>query len=343
MGIDYTITPVPNPTNQNALQSTEQICKNCSVNLLEQAHLRGCPSFLFAGIKEEKPSLTASHLLNKRLDLIKQGKYAEISFSFKALTKITKALYPGTVTLFCGAPGSCKSLFLLQQLNHWHDIAVPACILAIEGDMEHHMMRALAQRTLTTGLTEIEWIDANYEEAAKILEDCEIFTDEFAQTIHLPDKKLFNLDTTVAWVIEMAQDGKRIIVIDPVTKIPNGAAQGWTAEANFINQMEEVATKYGISIILVTHPKNGLALKPSMESLAGSAAYSRFSHTILWLEAHDEITGNVQLATGPDRVTYNRTLHTLKARNGNGQGVADAFNFSIEGLLMTECGPITKK
>lgn len=326
--------------NQNALQNTEGICENCNADLSLAGHAAGC----VIGVQESITAPpTATELLNKRVNLIKDGKYVEISFSFKALTKITKALYPGTVTLFCGAPGSCKSLFLLQQLNHWHDSNVPACILAIEGDMEHHMMRALAQATLTTGLTEIEWIEANPEETKTLLNDNQDFIDEFAQTIHLPNKKKFNLDTTVEWVIERCEEGKRVIVIDPVTKIPNGASQGWTAEANFINHMEEIATKYGVSIILVTHPKNGLSSKPNMEALAGSAAYSRFSHTILWLEAHGDITGMVQTIAGPDSTTYNRTLHCLKARNGDGQGVADALNFSIEGLLMTECGPITKK
>lgn len=286
---------------------------------------------------------TATELLTHRVKLIKTGKYTEVEFPFKALTNITKALYPGTVTLLCGAPGSCKSLFILQCLAYWHTEGVPACLYALEDDLEHHMMRTLAQRSGETGITEIGWIRQNSEKTEEILTACEDFTNEFAEHISLPNPDNFTFDSTTAWILERAKEGRRVICIDPVTLIPTSTSQSWEEEKNFIKHSESIAVEYGCSIVLVTHPKNNASKKPTMEALSGSAAYSRFSHTILWLEAHGCTTHSVMLPIGASEMPHNRTMHCLKARNGDGLGVQDAFNFSSVGLTMTECGPICER
>ena len=293
-------------------------------------------------LAQKEAEVTASMLLAKRVELIKSGQYAEIEFPFKALTNITKALYPGTITLLCGDPGSCKSLFLLQCLNYWHNTGVPACIYALENDMEYHMMRVLAQREVQEGLTDLSWVEDNHEEVDEILERNTDFVDEFAQHIWVPDKAEFNMDTAGKWILERAKEGRRVICVDPVTVIPTDNAQSWRGEKQFIKHAEQVATEYGCSIIFVTHPTKALGGKPSMASLAGSADYSRFCHAIMWLEAHDTLNQNI---CGPDiaeSMPHNRTMHILKVRNGPGQGVQDAFMFEVKGLLMKECGPVTK-
>ena len=290
----------------------------------------------------EASQITASELLTNRVALIKEGKYAEIEFPFKALTKITRALYPGTITLLCGDPGSCKSLFLLQCLNYWHNAGVPACIYALENDMEYHMMRVLAQRENVTGMTELDWVSSNPKETDEIIERNAEFIDEFAQHVWVPDKAEFNMDTAGQWILDRAKEGRRVICVDPVTVIPTDNASSWRGEKQFIKHAEQVATKYGCSIIFVTHPTKALGGKPSMAALAGSADYSRFCHAIMWLEPHPVMNHNI---TGPEvteSMEHNRTMHILKVRNGNGQGMQDAFMFETKGLTMKECGPITK-
>ena len=293
-------------------------------------------------IAQEESQPKASELLAKRIQLVKDGKYAEVKFPFRAFTKITKALYPGTITVIGGNPGCSKSLFLLQCLNYWHTEGIPACIYALENDMEYHMMRILAQREEQEGLTELEWIEANPEIADEILERNTDFVDELGQHIWVPEKSDFNMDKAALWLIERAKEGHRIICIDPVSKIPIADAQSWRGEKAFIAHADQIATKYGCSIIFVAHPGKKLPKIPSMSDLAGSADYARFAHAIVWLESHDPIFHNVTRSIGPESMEHNRTMHILKVRNGPGQGVQDAFMFNVKGLLMKECGPITK-
>ena len=79
-----------------------------------------------------------------------------------------------------------------------------------------------------------------------------------------------------------------------------------------------------------------------MNQLAGGAAYSRFSQTILWLESHNEKASRVKTTCGTTEMDHNRTLHILKARNGKGQGVKVACNFESESLTLSEQGIIVK-
>ena len=80
-----------------------------------------------------------------------------------------------------------------------------------------------------------------------------------------------------------------------------------------------------------------------MTQLAGGAAYQRFAQTILWLESHADKTSKVKTSYGTTEIEHNRTAHLLKARNGKGQGVKLAFNFSSDSLTLQEEGIIIKK
>ena len=103
------------------------------------------------------------------------------------------------------------------------------------------------------------------------------------------------------------------------------------------NLPESVRTK----ILALTHPMKTFS-GPDLTQLAGGAAYSRFTQTILWLETHEPKTSRVKGPVGTADCRHNRTVRILKARNAKGTGFRLAFEFNSENLTLNELGVIVK-
>jgi RecA-family ATPase len=108
----------------------------------------------------------------------------------------------------------------------------------------------------------------------------------------------------------------------------------------FISDVENIACKYGVSLLFVNHPVKGSSIEPSTGSMSGGAAWERFVPTIVWLEYHEKKTKPVNLVGECFAVDteFNRTIHLSKTRYGSGQGICLAANFDnlsmkIEGII----------
>ena len=148
------------------------------------------------------------------------------------------------------------------------------------------------------------------------------------------------LEQVHQWTKKKAQAGYRVICVDPVTLVKK-SAKPWLDDGKFVNDVRTVARDYNCSVLLVSHPIKAVSL-PDMAQVAGGAAYTRFSDTILWLESHTSKTNKIKMSVGTPETEYNRTLHILKARNGRGQGARLAYKFDGESLTLAELGIIVK-
>jgi hypothetical protein len=283
-----------------------------------------------------------SKSLTARIQEIKDGTYTEVQWPWTCLTNASKSLLPGTTTLLCGTPGASKSLMVLQCLRHWHDDGVRACVYELEEDKEFHTLRTLAQKADCSGITDIEWIKDNIDEANRIIDENIDFVDEFTQNMWIADN-LPTLEGVAKWTYLRAREGYRVICIDPITAVPCLDGKPWVEENIFLQQIKRTAVTYKCSILLVTHPIKLIGNMPDMASLAGSASYSRFAQSIMWLEYHEPQTSFIRTMMGSTDMEHNRTIHVLKARNGRGQGVRLAYKFEPDSLTLTEVGPIVKK
>jgi hypothetical protein len=147
-------------------------------------------------------------------------------------------------------------------------------------------------------------------------------------------------EEAVAWAEREAQLGRRILAIDPVTTLQRNG-QPWEADQFFVKKLKAIATKYGLTIIAVSHPQRGVTT-PSRETLAGGAVWERHSDAILVLQAHEEKTSQIRTSCGTVEDRHNRSLKIEKARNGKGTGASVALQFCGRTLTTSEVGVIKK-
>lgn len=295
---------------------------------------------LTEAIQRARPK-TAAAGVGQRIEDIIEGKVTAVGLPWPDIARLTNALMPGKIVLVCGGPGASKSFMILQAVRYWQDTGTKACIYELEEDQEFWLMRLLAQRAALPGLTDPDWIQANPEQARA--EYCE--HKDFLDSVSLwtcPDS-MPTLDQVADWIGQRAKQGFRIICVDPVTAAAQ-SAKPWIDDLNFIQRTKRIATDYGASIILVTHPAKTIITTPDMNTLAGGAAYSRFSQTILWLKnlQGETITSTVRTDCGRADFQHNRVIHILKSNNGKGQGLQIAADFDPESLTIHELGIITK-
>lgn len=263
-----------------------------------------------------------------------------IRMPWSITSRLSAALQPGTVTILCGSPGASKSFAALELLAFVQE-EHSAAYFALEDSKAFHLMRLLAQRTETPGLTNPEWIEHNPEIAKAAYSENADWLRKIGLTIEADGGGTVHYDTLEAWALRKARAGVKLLIIDPITAVQHKTRQSWTEDNDFLQQLKRISVDYGAAVVLVTHPSK-LQVMPGMDGLAGGATFSRFAQTVLWLEAHDHKTSDVQWPCGADTVSHNRTFHLLKTRLGLGQGLRIAATFT-ETLRLIEHGVVVKR
>jgi len=290
-------------------------------------------------LKKARPVSIATEV-QQRFAEIKAGRYCAVDWPWDGVSRLTKALLPGTVTLLVGNPGASKSLKTLQAFSFWNEQGLRTSLFEVEEDRTFHLTRALAQKSRCADLTDTSWVKENAALSEKIITDNREFLDNFGRVLYATPDTQPTLAQLSQWIEQQAKIGCRVIGIDPITSAERGG-EPWIADNKFLQAIKKTATDYRCSIILVTHPIKAVSF-PDLSQVAGSAAYQRFAQTILWLESHEEKSSKVKTTVGRTEMTYNRTLHILKARNGKGMGLKLAFEFDSETLRLNELGLIVK-
>ena len=285
-----------------------------------------------------KPKGIAATLAERIEDTI-SGKRQAVPWPQVSLSKLSKALIPGTVTLICGSPGASKSFWLLECVSYWLGQGIKACIYELEEDRDFHLMRALAQKAGIPGMTDSDWIKANPDTARAALTEHTDFLERMGRSIYAAPDTQITLKQLAQWADERAKAGYRIICIDPVTAAIQ-TDKPWIVENDFLQQIKRIATEHGCSFVLVTHPVKTV-IKLDVNQLSGSAAYGRFAQCILWLQAVSRKSNVKASNKKTSSMTHNRIIRILKARNGRGQGISLACEFS-KTLALKEYGIITK-
>ena len=292
----------------------------------------------------------ASEVMAQLEDVI-SGRRRMIYLMHPEVSTLTQAFLPGSITILCGSPGNSKSLWSQEIMMTLHRRGEPVAILAMEHARPFHMRRALAQLAGVSELTDEEWVKQNAAEAKSHLNAWKAQIDSFGQTITCCPAKGRTQAEIVAWSKKMAQTGKKVICIDPITKArrPPGAYAP-DADLDFMNELKTVAEEHECCLFLITHPKGGkFGGGDPMSNMSGGAAYERFAQTIFWLEFVQDprptkISHGGQIyTTGDDYEPCNRVLQICKANNGRGKGAYIGFNFDGRTLRSKELGVIQKE
>lgn len=307
----------------------------------EQAHA------LIASVLDDAKAIGAASEVRALLTDTISGKRRAVDWPWPALSKLTKALLPGALTVLCGDPGCSKSFLMLQCAMVWHENGEPVAILELEETKVYHLYRALAIRSGVGALFDDDWVRRNGDTSLELHEQHARFINDFAGCVHEPKREDRTLGCIADWIGGMAASGKRIIIVDPVTMADTGR-EPWIEDRQFITRTKDTAEQYGCSVVLVTHPRIGSKGAPSLEHMAGGAAYARFPQSVLWLRRHEPPVDRLVTAltiggwTPKQVVTANREVVVMKSRNATGAGHKIAYEFDSN-LTFSELGVVVEE
>jgi KaiC/GvpD/RAD55 family RecA-like ATPase len=270
------------------------------------------------------------------------GTRRNIAWPFDRLTMDARALLPGTLTVLCGGAGSTKSMLISQSCLFWLKACVPCAVFHLEEDREFHLNRALAQIEGNSSLTLDDYVRENpditldaYDRRQDLLNDLS------ACMWDAPNTDLCTLDV-IDWVNERAKEGRRIIIVDPITAADNGS-EPWHVDRRFVLHTKRIMREHGASLIVVTHPRDGNPKHGGshLDNIAGGRAYNRFTQSVLMLESLPKPESHsVSASWGSKSVLVNRIITVRKARSGPGAGVKIGYFFDAETLRMAEQGTL---
>ena len=266
---------------------------------------------------------------------ILSGKWKSLEFPLHSLGFLSRAALPGAVTLICADPGAGKSWLMLQFLQFWHEQGIKSVVRMFEDSIYVHMARILAQLTGEGGHTDDAWLRVN---APALQSDMATHRKTLAilgSRIVAESDELWGPKEVLAWAERNAKAGARVLMFDPITAIKQGK-EPWLQDFELAMQLKGIAKKYGATIIITTHPR-GTAKEPSLNGMAGGVAWSRFAHTVLWLEKHAQ-PKEISLWSGGSSVV-NRSIHILKCRHGKGDGASIGVEFGRD-VIFREIGII---
>ncbi len=296
---------------------------------------------LAEALKQAKP-LDAAGELDQLIEEEIAGLHKTIPFPWASMTRLAKALRPGTVSMVCGDPGSGKSLWVLEALCWWTKNSVKCAAYELEEDRAYHLKRALAQLAEVADLTDAEWVQAHPNDARAHLSLHRHTIDGLARCIDDAPEAQLTYRQILAWIEARAQAGCRVVIVDPVTAAAT-SDRPWVDDLQFLIAAKAIVRKYRCSLVLVTHPRKGRKMPGAsgMDELAGGAAFPRFCQSIFWL-VRPESPRRVRCAGigehGSFETTINRSVRIVKARNGAGAGMEIGFNFEAGSLRFAEQG-----
>jgi len=280
---------------------------------------------------------TPASEVNAYIEGMIDGSIRAIEWPWPMLHRYSQALLPGTVTVVVGPPGCSKSFMLMEALAFWLDKGEKVALYALEENATFHLLRALSQKANMPDITRPDWVKAHPEEVREAWIKHKDHLNRMAKHLYALPTRQTNLKEMIAWITEQCKAGCRIITVDPITAAAHGKAV-WEADSEFILASKQIADKYKVSLIYVTHPTK-IDAAPCVGNIRGGAAYQQFVQNIFWVEK----TGLRYAAIeGAESTVINRRIHILKARNAAEMKTGVIAYTLTKGLKFYEHGEFKK-
>lgn len=286
---------------------------------------------------------SAALALGEYIEEMISGKRFAARWPWALTHKLTRALMPATVTMISAPPGTSKSLFVMEALQYWIAQKYAVACLMLEDDRNYHLLRALAQMTRDSQCTDDEWVKANPDKVRGYWTAHAGQLDALGRCIYEGPTHI-NTDAIVLWIQTMCAEGKRIVVVDPITA-KDPSERPWIDDHRFVARVKDIIKASGTSLVLVTHPPTlppGAKMQAGSKVTGGGAAYEKFSQTVMYLSAMESENKKVETCQGVTDLLVNRKLFLSKTRNGKGQWMNLAFYFDPTTLMHAERGIFAK-
>jgi hypothetical protein len=295
-------------------------------------------------ILEQAVEWSPAAVFQRHLIDIAEGRYRLVSFpTLPVFSRLTQAGLPGKSTLIIGNPGSAKS-FLAMELG-WtlNEVDVPTASLFLEDGQIDYQKRCAAQMLERSEYVDGEWQEANPERAQEMFNSVVGRLDTaFHEHITCLEAEMWTPANVLDWMTDRANEGYRMIILDPVTAMEMTGKQ-WITDQNFVMTAQKITTAAGLSLVMTTHQKSGVK-HVGIDGAAGGQAWSRFTHTNVWLrstEGKGPMLSRVGEVNGQQQVIeHKRELYITKARNGPGAWQHIAVDLDPRTLRFNEYGVI---
>ena len=296
--------------------------------------------------KVAQPPQFASQALAEHLESVIAGKHYAVEMPWPGVSKLTQALLPGTMTVLCAPPGASKSLMMLDLTIKLVESGEPVAVMAMEESQTFHCQRVLAQIAGNSAFMDLEWVRRNPDKVRNTMAEHAPMVDEIGRCMYSPPLEMTGANIA-AWVKEMIDAGKRVIVVDPISAKQSSGKQVWQDDQETLQAMRVALKDKNCSIVLVTHP-NGETdsrklLADPLADFSGGKCWSRFTQTCLFLRPLPEPKEmNIRNRMGILKHEVNRVMEIRKTRNGKGSGAWIGMWFDHATLRTRELGVIQK-
>jgi hypothetical protein len=285
-------------------------------------------------------------MLAEHLEAVIAGKFYAVEMPWPGISKLTQALLPGTMTVLCAPPGASKSLMMLDLAVKLVSTGEKCAVMAMEESTVFHAHRVLAQIKGDSRFMNLDWVRQNPVLVRAALVDHATGIDEIGRCLYAPPLDITG-QNIACWTKEMIDEGKRVVVIDPISAKQSSGKSVWQDDQDTLQSIRVALKDKNCSIIFVTHP-NGESdarklIADPLADFSGGKCWSRFTQTCLFLRPltePKEMTIKTKMGTKQEKV--NRQMEVRKTRNGAGAGAWIGMWFDHATLRTSELGVIQK-
>lgn len=304
----------------------------------DKASKRAAVAELVAGASSTGASDGVRQLIEDTIS----GKRESLGWPWNHVNRLTQALLPGKVTVICGAINAGKSLWILEAAAMWVAMGRKVALYELEDTKTDHLYRRLAQLVGDSMVSSAEWVRANGDKARAMYREHQEELDRLGTRMWTAPGIAPSLPEMAKWVEERVAEGCELIIVDPITACGAGQAR-FVDDSAFLARVKAAVEPTDSRLILMTHPRMGGVKRADLDSMAGGLAFARFSHTVMWLQAHDPPAAvRVQDGAITQVMKCNRSVKLCKTRNAKGEGLVLGFTLDKSTLCFQVHGVIQK-
>lgn len=264
------------------------------------------------------------------------------------LSKASKALVDGSITIVSGDPGDGKTFWMLHNIIEWKEQGITAAAAMLEKKRSFHLNRCRGILAGDGNVADEEYLMKNPDRAHQVSERYRDAIEDLGKSIFVSDEFDTTLPGIANWIDAQA-DANQVLIIDPISAAQTGANR-WIEDRKFMNSVIRTTKRTGCRVILVTHPPSGVKSSiPSLDLICGGATYKQNCDCAIFIRKLEpkktfQVLQEDQFGSRlPAKVTCNRIAHILKARNGKGGGYKFAMQFNHKTISYSEYGIVMRE
>jgi len=278
-----------------------------------------------------------------------------IGLPWRQLSRLSRALRPGTVMVLAGLPGYGKTLFSTELAVYIHSQGHRFAYLPLEGNRKEFVRRILAHISGDWSALDgaADNVDVRINSLFKYEPELAAICEQIDENPRLPkqreDGRLIvpplPYEEVLDWTWEKTKTA-RVIIVDPIAQIDFRGRNEWQSQKKFIQEATAIAGDSSSTVIIVCHtvkhPNSQWKTELSLSDVQGAKEIAGLTDCVLLLNRHSTKESGILCPGGEtERIEHDRTLTIGKSRFGPGDGLRIAFR--LNGPRFQELGVIAPR